>query len=453
MSYLSFMKPFHSHNIVILRNPIAMSKYRLSSMQQKVFIEVALYLKNNTAEKLCKILVRDFYDRIGIKTNDHNELYAQIRQMQEVIIHIPKSRRKGQVAYIDASIFASVEVGVDKFNRATIEIEVSEKLKPYFVEIVDGDFFSYKIENTRKLKSPQSIKMYLYLRSWAWIGKHKIQYTELRDILCIDINDYQYFKDFRVRVLDKAQKEIHEKTDLRFEYVLIREVPTNPNTPVHEIEFVITGPPKDEAPVQLEIFVPDGVYKLYCEFEAISIEDYQSLLKRLRTTSERLHDVLLLAQSERFKGNNIRSIQPYIISALKSQGAKGLSAKRKDATERVRTNKEIETAIRNGLDNFKQQYFIQLGTEASQEIKNAFWASLQEEISKKPVLKDVYFDGDIPKPHAIRESLGATLAEEDKVTDYQLSLLYMESLGKPVLKEKGFWEYSPKPKATNDLAL
>ena len=451
MSYLPFMKPYYSPNTVILRNPIAMSKYKLSSMQQKVFIEVALHLKNNPAEKLCKILVRDFYDKIGIKTNDHNELYAQIRQMQEVIIHIPKSRHKGQVAYIDASIFASVEVGADKFNRATIEIEVSEKLKPYFVEIVDGDFFSYKIENTRKLKSPQSIKMYLYLRSWAWIGRHKIQYAELRDILGIDINDYQYFKDFRVRVLDKAQKEIHEKTDLRFEYVLFREVHTNPNTPVHEIEFAITSPPSEEAPVQLEIFVPDDVYKLYCEFEVISIEDYQAFIKRLRTTSERLHDVLLLAQSEKLKGNNIRSIQPYVISALKSQGAKGFSARRKEATERVRINKEIETAIRGGLDDFKQRYFIQLGSEAPQEIKNTFWASLQEEIAKRPKLKDVYFDGDIPKADAIRESLGAVLAQEDSITDHQLSLLYMESLGKSVLKEKGFWEYSPK--SANDLAL
>lgn len=437
------MKAYYSPNTVVLRNPIAMSKYKLTSMQQKMFIEVACYLKNNPAERICSVIVRDFYDKIGIKTNDHDELYAQIRAMLEMVIHIPKARKKGQIAYLDAPMFASVEVGYDQYSRSRIEIEVSEKLKPYFIEIADGDFFSYKIENTRKLKSHQSIKMYLYLRSWARIGKHTIPYSELRDILSIDLDAYKLFGDFKKKVLDKCQMEIHDKTDLRFDYELIREVPSNPNTPVHKIAFAIQGGATLE-PIQLAIpLAPDELYDLFTAMEPITLESFTVFVRRTKAPRERIKDCLLLAQQELTKGIKIRSLQAFVITQLKNEGGVGMTQEReqkKKQSQAILEDKAIKAVMSKDWEGHRERFIYQLGVDATPEQKHEFLGRLTDEIAKNKALKKVYYVGNELNLDAARSGLGYEIYK-NTTTDEQVFVEYMHQKGTPIEKVNGFWKY------------
>lgn len=422
----------HSPTTVILRNPIAMSKYNLSIMQQKVFLETALYFKNNPEHESFVFVVREFLEKVKVSTGDLNGFYLQVRDMMTMIIYIPNPKKRG---YGEAPIFSYVGNFIDKYNRACVKVNVDKELKPYFIEIANGDFFTFKIENTRILKSAQSIKLYLYLRSWARLGKHTIDVAELKDILNVDQSAYRLFTDFKLRVLDKAKKEIETKTDLRFTYSLLRV--GNTNTPVTRIVFTIEG--YKAKPLQVDLF--DETYKLYHGLEPTTIDDYSLFLARLKVTSERLHDVLLLAQEEIRKGIKIKSLQAYLINLLKTQGGKGLYEKKKEGIHRIRIDREIKSILRRGIDAFKRSVFIEIGKHAHQELKTAYFSKINGQIANNPMLKDTFYQGDVARVEIFQECLGAELNTK---TDEELLALYFESLGKPVVKENGFWRYVNK---------
>lgn len=440
------IKPFESEQLVILKNAVAMAKYDLSRNQQKVFLEIAMMAKNQPDEKFYKLYIREFLKNIGVSTNDTAELKREIEEMRNITIHIPKTKRGGE---LKANFFASVEIFESQGSRF-IEIELSEKLKPYFIEIAEGDFFHYQIQNTRVLKSNHSIRMYLYLKAWRWTGKATIRYDELRGVLGVKEGDYKLFGDFKRRVLDKCQVELKEKTDISFDYKLIRERPNNPNTPVHRISFTIQDNGKTpaiiEMPIAPQIVIPSTVasdqelIKLAHEIEKIDAQDLATLLASFGR--DRVYDVLLLAKDELDRGTKIRSLTAYLYNAIKNNSASGKASRQNQKQHNaqiLKTHKDIESAIKRGLDEFKTRYLIEIGANAPQEKKDLFFARIQQEINRNPRLDKIYKSGDEWNLDILRSSLGAELNGK---SDDELAILYMNSIGKSVTKEKGFWRLS-----------
>ena len=410
-----------------------MSKYKLSSMQQKVFLETALYFKNNQDSLRYTFMVKEFFDKIGIRTNDQNELYTQVEQMLGMIIQIPQPKRKG---YGKTPIFSYVGRGIDEFGRAFIEVAVDETLKPYFIEIANGDFFSYKIENTRMLKSAQSIKMYLYLKSWLRLGKHTISYAELKEILGVQQDDYSLFSGFKQRVLDKCQAEIQEKTDITFNYTLLRATGKQ-NSPVSKIKFEIGSTGK---PTQLILPLMDDEVENACK--SVKVDPNEVLHLLMKYGRDDLLECLIIAQQEQMKGTQIRSIVAYLHSALKNGSATGkaeLRGEKKKQADVVRIDKEIKMALDRGLNDFKTRKNVELGISATHDQKVEFFNRILSEVARFPMLKDIYFDGDEKKVEVFQEGLGAEL---NKLSEDEIAIEYMQSIGKPIVKEKGFWKYA-----------
>ncbi len=456
------VKPIESEQLVILKNAVAMAKYDLSRNQQKVFLEVAMLAKNNPEEKFYKLYIREFLKNIGVSTNDTAELKREIEEMRNITIHIPKTKRGGE---LKANFFASVEIFENQSSRF-IEIELSEKLKPYFIEIAEGEFFHYQIENTRVLKSNHSIRMYLYLKAWRWAGKATIRYDELRGILGVKEGDYKLFGDFKRRVLDKCQDELKQRTDIAFDYILIRERPNNPNTPVHKISFTVKDngktpaiievpllpqtvigktsplidvplPPQTVIPLTVE---PDQeLLKLAYEIEKIDVQELAVLVGNYGR--ERVHDVLVLAKEQADKGIKIQSLIAYLHVAIKNESAKGKArnqALKRSNIDTMKVHREIETAIKRGLDNYREKYYTELGKKAKPEQKNEFLTLLLERIAKNEIRRHDIYDGETLKQDVVRYLYGY---EYHKKSDDELAVMFMQSIDKLVAKEKGFWKY------------
>ncbi|MBO0952979.1 replication initiation protein [Fibrella forsythiae] len=437
-------RPIESEQLVILKNAVAMAKYDLSRNQQKVFLEVAMMAKNQPDEKFYKLYIREFLKNINVSSNDTADLKREIEEMRSITIHIPKTKRGGE---LKANFFASVEIF--EGNRY-VEIELSEKLKPYFIEIAEGDFFHYQIENTRVLKSNHSIRMYLYLKAWRWTGRVVIRYDELRGILGVKEGDYKLFGDFKKRVLDKAQLELAAKTDLSFTYTLIRERANNPNSPVHKIAFTILDNGKTpaitsqqpEAPqivIPLSIAPDEELVNLAHQIEKIAPEELGSLIGSYGR--ERVHDVLVLATEEHGRGNRIRSLAAYLHNALRNNSAQGKSSQGKKKSEQQRIlleHREIESLISKGITAFKGLYYRRLGESATQPVLDTFCDTMDQEMRLNPALKKIYLSGADYNTDAMRLELGRRLNQQ---TEDELACTYLASCGKPIQRISGFWQY------------
>jgi plasmid replication initiation protein len=103
-------------------------------------------------------------------------------------------------------------------------------LTPSFVELCKeyhsrGGFLSLPKEEQKYLGSNYSLKIWEHLKVYAEVGRTETSETILwlRNWLEIGENQYSRYNNFKYSVLDRAQKEIHSETTLRYEMESIKE--------------------------------------------------------------------------------------------------------------------------------------------------------------------------------------------------------------------------------------
>lgn len=117
------------------------------------------------------------------------------------------------------SFFHRVELDT-KETKATFTFH--EDLKPYLLN-QEKSFTQYKLKYVITLKSKYSIVLYELLKRKLSTGKELISLDKLRYIIGLDEQIGERLKmpnysDFEKNVIKKAQKELSEKTDIKFSY-------------------------------------------------------------------------------------------------------------------------------------------------------------------------------------------------------------------------------------------
>jgi plasmid replication initiation protein len=392
------VQPFKNPEIVVLRNPIARAKFGLSLVQTKFLFEVLAFFKSNPEKRLARFYLRDYLSKLGVSSNNFKGYVTQIEELRRHDIRIPTTAKGNrELNFIGLSLFASSEYQIDENGDGYIEIEVSDKLKPYFLEIANGEFFYYHILNTRVLKSTYSIKLYLLLKSYRRFGKLEVMLEELREILEIEPTAYPLYKNFKARILETARLEILEKTDLSFEYEDVRR---NRKSPVEKIVFYIHDNPnakeileknrtiftKITPPTlfeQPQIVVKEQPSRVE---EAVIVESHSTPIPTPKTPekttksdapkdfkkeilslfrqfdreatdeeilgftdsyeSEKVADVLFYAVEQTRKGKtDIKNIYPYIVAGVRAGYGKGLAAKSRNelskGADKLRRQEEL----------------------------------------------------------------------------------------------------------------
>jgi plasmid replication initiation protein len=373
------VQPFKNPEIVVLRNPIARAKFGLSLVQTKFLFEVLAFFKSNPEKRLARFYLRDYLSKLGVSSHNFKGYVTQIEELRRHDIRIPTTGKGNrELNFIGLSLFASSEYQIDENGDGYIEIEVSDKLKPYFLEIANGEFFYYHILNTRVLKSTYSIKLYLLLKSYRRFGKLEVMLNELREILEIEPTAYPLYKNFKARILETARVEILEKTDLSFEYEDVRRtrkspvekiifyIHDNPNAKEilekNRISFTKITPPtlfeqpqipfKEESSRVEEMMVNElpsppyvaknsektpekpqskdfkkEILSLFRQFDKEATEE-EILSFTESYDSEKVADVLFYAVEQTRKGKtDIKNIYPYIVAGVRANYGKGLALK------------------------------------------------------------------------------------------------------------------------------
>lgn len=94
-------------------------------------------------------------------------------------------------------------------------------LKPHFLALKE-QFTVYSLFEFLMLPSTYSQRIFEILKSWGNSPEVIIPVAELHEMLCTPESLRANFKDFRRRVLEKAHKDILERTSLRFDWEAIK---------------------------------------------------------------------------------------------------------------------------------------------------------------------------------------------------------------------------------------
>ena len=194
-----------------ISNSLIEAKYKLPIVEQKILhMLIAQIDFNDKKLKVYSFHVSDFLTIFSEKN------YAkQVKKALDTLLNT-KVRVTKEKSFLETHWLASAEY----FLGGKIELEFSEKLKPFLIQL-KKEFTKYNIIEINKFKSKFSVRIYLLLKQYIVVGKRTLKVEELKEMLQVS-ELYPEYRNFKQKVLKVAHKEINLLSDLTFEYKEIK---------------------------------------------------------------------------------------------------------------------------------------------------------------------------------------------------------------------------------------
>jgi len=202
------------YKVVKHNNLIQKSRYELSTQEQKILLYIITKIKpEDTALELYEFSIKDFCAVCGIdETSGKNyaDLKKTIGALAEKIIWITLGNGL-------ETIVRWIERPYIDRKRGIIKIKLDELMRPYLLQLKDH-FTAYNLYYTLAMKSKYSIRIYELLKSYENLSECVFGIEALKKMLFAE--KYEMYKDFRVKVLDIALREINDFGDISVTYTI-----------------------------------------------------------------------------------------------------------------------------------------------------------------------------------------------------------------------------------------
>lgn len=198
-------------NVIVKANALIEAQGKMSLMEQKMVLALVSEI-NPTDEdfKTYKFYAKDFKEILGLTGNSiYSDMHKIAKNIMKNIITIKEGKRRITIAFF--SSMESIEGGL-------IEICFDAKLKPYLLQLKEK-FTRYQLKNILQLQSSYSIRIYELLKQYenTKTKTREFKIEEFKQMIGCE-KKYSRFNSFKQRVLDVAQKQLEEYTDICFDY-------------------------------------------------------------------------------------------------------------------------------------------------------------------------------------------------------------------------------------------
>ena len=233
--------------VIKQHNFLTTARYEMSALEKNI-VYMLIDQLNDTDPWGKKYLVpiQELQEKRGIRIHKERALLAAKKLISRgiTIYH------DDQKAFVSIGVLASADYG--KGNKSNhLELEFDQKLYPFLVNLKQR-FTTYRLQAALDLRSRYAKRMYEILSQFKDTGVMKVSLNELKTRLgLIDVDTgkerYTEFKLFTSKVLDVAQRELAQHTEIRFSYT-----PRKTGKKYTNLEFKIShtplfkGPEKDE---------------------------------------------------------------------------------------------------------------------------------------------------------------------------------------------------------------
>lgn len=183
-----------------------------SVWEERIIAQIAAYIKQNDGEfPESAFLVGQIVDTKKVSN-------SQLREIEKASVRLVSSTfniKKGKDFTIYA-VFSFI-----KFEDGIISAKFNQDLKKYYYEL-EKQFAVRSLPEFKKLSSVYSQQIYRFLNSWSGLPEATIPIVQLHH--AVNALDYLRgnFKEFRLRVLETAHKEINTKTALKYSWEAIK---------------------------------------------------------------------------------------------------------------------------------------------------------------------------------------------------------------------------------------
>lgn len=343
-------------------NNLIEARYFLSSKQNDIIDLVLTKIKKDDSKLEYEVALSDYLDLLSIgTTNMYTDFRKAVREFGKNASFTLFNYRGEE----EQEFFWFVKI-VYKNKQGKITFKLDPEVKEIMLQLKNVTY--YNIKYTLNMTSIYSKRMYLYLKRFEDTG---IRVDKIEDLLN-KLNcpaSYKKYSFFKNRVLDIAQKEINDNTDIKFEF---EEVKTSRK--VTSIKFYIhannqnevTNASEDTSAIGMDI--DDLVDQLQTFIsEPIKIRDLKAILKAADNDVKLIQAKYELAKQQ----SHIENLTAWLISAVKDDYTEPVSRTKKnkfvnyeqenydfdklEQLERERIKKNLESSR---VDNFDIQSIL-----------------------------------------------------------------------------------------------
>lgn len=157
---------------------------------------------------------------LGVDRIRTEELSKRLDNLFRVVTIKDKLKQDG---FTKIALFEKAEAHKDENGFWQIDLACTYSAMEYIFNIDAMGYLPYMLKNIISLTSRYSYVLYLYLESHRRFQAWEESIESLKKILNCTASTYEQYYRFNDLILKKCQKELHEKTDLRFSYEPVKK--------------------------------------------------------------------------------------------------------------------------------------------------------------------------------------------------------------------------------------
>ena len=209
------MAEIYEKAIVEKRNVLNELRSNNMTLQELRFFSIYLSKINpfDINTRVVRFPLSDFQRIMGFGKLNIGQLKASTNSLLCKVVNIPEETG----GYIAFTLFKKCRLFRNSNDEWFMEINASDDALPLMFDF-KSRYFKYELWNALRLKSANQVRMYEILKQYETIGKRELPVQELRELLGIAKDEYTYWQNFKVRVLDSCQQALKETTDICFTY-------------------------------------------------------------------------------------------------------------------------------------------------------------------------------------------------------------------------------------------
>lgn len=201
---------------------IQKNRYSLSLLEQKTIAYICSMIKPSKSEKSNFQLEYEFdireYCKICGIDYDNGKNYQNVKSVLKKL-----SDKSMWLTFGTQEVLCRWLAKIKTNKRSgKVHVKLDEDMVPFLFDLKQK-FTQYQLYNILGMKSAYSLHIYELLKSYAFQRTIIFNLDDLKHLLMVDsVKTYNRYANFRMRILEKAQEEINELTDINITYEAIK---------------------------------------------------------------------------------------------------------------------------------------------------------------------------------------------------------------------------------------
>jgi plasmid replication initiation protein len=210
------------HYLVNQSNALVNAHQDLTLYERQIIFSLISLVQPEDKEMKTYILpVKHLAGILGLTTKSfYSRVEKTVDSLQSKFFVIDKYDDKGKLFQRDKINWIQQAT----YTKGQVKIKLSDALAEYLINL-KSSYTKYHLYNVAQLRSDYSWRMYELLKEYLPLnGKREMTINELRTKLGIPKDTLSETKNFKKVVLQRAQKELKEKTDICFTFYPSKKV-------------------------------------------------------------------------------------------------------------------------------------------------------------------------------------------------------------------------------------